>query len=158
LPARVEAILLENRAEYVGLDVQTDTYYETNYGKLKHRQGNIEHVLIHYNRKSTGDVKQTEVLLYLKNPSAATIDQVCGSQKVLAQVKKYRKIFFIDNVKFHIDFLEALGHFIEIEAIDLDGSLGAAILKDQCSSYKELLGIKDEDLISSSYADLLQHT
>ena len=153
-PAEAESILLEHRAVYVGLDVQTDTYYETDYGKLKHRQGAIENVLIHYNRKhSGGGAKQTEVLLYLKNPASETIDQVCGSQNVLAQVKKFRKIFFIENVKFHIDHLEEHGHFIEIEAIDLDGSLGLDMLQHQCSYYKGLLEVADEDLINDSYTD-----
>ncbi|MFD2245157.1 class IV adenylate cyclase [Pontibacter ruber] len=157
-PAKVESILLEHGAQYVGLDVQTDTYYEADYGKLKHRQGNIENVLIHYNRKSGGGTKQTEVLLYLKHPGAETINQICGSQKVLAQVKKLRKIFFIGNVKFHIDYLEELGHFVEIEAIDLDGSLGLDMLNQQCHYYKELLQIEEDDLVTSAYTDLIQHS
>ena len=157
-PERVGSILLEKGANYVGLDVQTDTYYKADYGKLKHRQGNIENVLIHYNRKYSEGAEQTEVLLYLKNPGPETIAQICGSQEVLAQVKKLRKIFFIENVKFHIDYLETLGHFIEIEAIDLDESLGVSVLKQQCNYYKELLQIDDEDLVTSAYFDLLQHS
>lgn len=157
-PSEAEAILLEQGAHFAGLDVQTDTYYETDYGKLKHRQGNIENVLIHYNRKPSGTAKETEVLLYLKNPSAETITQICGGQQVLRQVKKLRKIFFIDNVKFHIDLVEPLGYFIEIEAIDLEGSIGADILSQQCNHYKNLLQIEEEGLVTSSYADLLQHS
>ena len=158
-PAKVETILLEQGAAYVGLDVQTDTYYEAEYGKLKHRQGNIENVLIHYNRTITGEAKQTEVLLYLKNPGPETIDQICGGQKELARVKKLRKIYFIENVKFHIDYLEELGHFVEIEAIDLDGSLGTDMLQQQCSYYKELLQIEEEDLVTAAYSELLNiHT
>ncbi|WP_461488657.1 CYTH domain-containing protein [Pontibacter sp. HJ8] len=146
-------MLLEQGAAYVGLDVQTDTYYETAYGKLKHRQGTIENVLIHYNRTISGEAKQTEVLLYIQNPGEATLDQVCGNQKVLAQVKKLRKIFFLDNVKFHIDHLEKEGHFIEIEAIDLDGSIGLDTLNQQCRYYKELLQIDEEDLVHHAYVD-----
>ncbi|MBC5773230.1 class IV adenylate cyclase [Pontibacter sp. KCTC 32443] len=156
-PAKVESILLEHEAEYVGLDVQTDTYYETDYGKLKHRQGTIENVLIHYNRKINGEATQTEVMLYLKNPGVETIDQICGNQRLLAQVKKLRKIYFIENVKFHIDYLEELGHFVEIEAIDLDGSLGIDLLNQQCRYYKELLQIEEDDLITSAYTDLIHH-
>ena len=152
-PAETESILLEHNADYVGLDVQTDTFYEADYGRLKHRQGNIENVLIHYNRERSGSMHQTEVLLYLKNPGVATVEQVCGGKKVLAQVRKLRKIFFIGNVKFHIDHLEGIGHFIEIEAIDLDGSLGLEVLKQQCEHYKELLQIDEEDLINDSYID-----
>lgn len=153
-PAEAESILLQHKADYAGLDVQTDTYYETETGKLKHRQGNIENVLTHYKREFSGGVQKTEVLLYLKNPSLTTVAQVCDGKKVLAQVKKFRKIFFIENVKFHIDHLEGLGHFIEIEAIDLEGALGIGMLQQQCGYYKELLQIADEDLINDSYINL----
>ena len=152
-PAETERILLQHQAEYKGLDVQTDTYYEVTYGRLKHRQGNIENVLIHYNRESNGNAKKTEVLLYLQNPENAIVNQVCAGKKVLNQIKKHRKIFFIENVKFHIDHLESLGYFIEIEAIDIVGSLGEDKLKQQCTYYKKLLRITNKDLIDHSYFD-----
>ncbi|WP_276495760.1 CYTH domain-containing protein [Pontibacter litorisediminis] len=72
----------------------------------------------------------------------------------MAEVKKLRKIFFIENVKFHIDFLEELGHFIEIEAIDLEGSLGIEVLRQQCNYYQELLQLEEEDLVNDSYVNL----
>lgn len=146
--------MLQHKADYVGLDVQTDTFYETELGKLKHRQGNIENVLMHYKREISGGVQKTEVMFYLKNPSPATVAQICDGKQILAQVKKLRKIFFIDNVKFHIDHLEGSGHFIEIEDIDLEGSLGIDVLRQQCSYYRELLQLADEDLINDSYVDL----
>lgn len=157
-PVKVERILLDHDASYIGLDVQTDTYYATDYGKLKHRQGNIENVLIHYHRKTADEAKQTEVLLYLKNPAPETVQQICGEQQVLAQVKKLRKIFFIEKVKFHLDYLEPIGHFVEIEAIDLDGTLGLTTLKQQCSYYKELLQIEDSAIVTSSYTDLIYNS
>ena len=69
-------------------------------------------------------------------------------------MKKFRKIFFIENVKFHIDYLEELGHFLEIEAIDLEGALGVEVLWQQCHFYKELLQIEEEDLVNDSYVNL----
>jgi adenylate cyclase class IV len=39
-------------------------------------------------------------------------------------VDKKREIYFINNVKFHIDTVDGAGSFIEIEAIDNDGSSG----------------------------------
>ena len=38
-------------------------------------------------------------------------------------VEKTRKIYFVDNVKIHFDEVENLGSFVEVEAIDLDGTL-----------------------------------
>ena len=92
--------------------------------------------------------------MYLKNPGSATINAVCGNLEVVAELKKLRKIFFIENVKFHIDQIEGRGFFVEIEAIDLDGSLGVETLKLQCHYYKELLQIEDEDRVNDSYIDL----
>ncbi|MBJ6118006.1 CYTH domain-containing protein [Pontibacter sp. BT310] len=153
-PAEVESILLQHNAEYKGLDAQKDTFYGVDYGKLKLRQGTIENVLIHYNRIWAGEAKQTEVMMYLKNPGSATIEAVCGGLEVISELRKLRKFYFIDNVKFHIDQVEGHGQFFEIEAIDLDGSVGTKTLKQQCSYYKELLQIDDEDLVHDSYIDL----
>jgi predicted adenylyl cyclase CyaB len=71
-------------------------------------------------------------------------------------VGKKRRIYFIDNVKFHIDEVEALGSFVEIEAIDRDGRIPPEHLRRQCDEYLNLFGIRDEDLISESYSDLLR--
>ncbi|WP_299821479.1 CYTH domain-containing protein [uncultured Pontibacter sp.] len=150
-PAEAESILLGLNATYQGQDVQTDTHYETDLGKLKYRKGNVEHVLMQYNRVQLDDAKKTEVYLYLKNPTAATITAVCGGKKVIAEVRKVRKIFFIDNVKFHIDQVEGQGNFLEIEAIDLDGSVGEEVLRQQCDYYKEQLQIQEEDLVPEGY-------
>ena len=70
-------------------------------------------------------------------------------------VDKKRKIYFIDNVKFHFDTVKELGTFVEVEAIDKDGSIGITELKEQCRLYQELFGIKDDDLMAASYSDML---
>ncbi|MCX2741825.1 class IV adenylate cyclase [Pontibacter anaerobius] len=155
-PAETESILHELQADFHGLDVQTDVYYHTEHGRLKHRQGNIENRLIHYNRLYLPTEKsfKTEVLLYLKNPSVATVSDVCAGLQKVAEIRKLRKLYFLDNVKFHLDKVEGLGHLIEIEAIDLDGSFGVDYLKQQCEYFKDQLQIADKDLVRESYIDL----
>lgn len=74
---------------------------------------------------------------------------------VLVVIDKKREIYFIDNVKFHIDIVKDLGTFVEIEAIDNDGSIGKDKLLKQCQFYLDLFKISKEDLISVSYSDLL---
>ena len=70
-------------------------------------------------------------------------------------VDKVREIYFIGNVKFHLDVVESLGTFVEIEAIDSDGTIGREQLLKQCRTYLSLLEIRESDLISVSYGDLL---
>ena len=74
---------------------------------------------------------------------------------ILVVVDKKREIYFIDNVKFHIDEVEDLGTFVEIEAIDNDGTIGKEKLLEQCQFFLDLFRISQGDLISVSYSDLL---
>jgi predicted adenylyl cyclase CyaB len=70
-------------------------------------------------------------------------------------VRKKREIYFIKNVKFHIDEVDGLGNFAEIEASDLYADIPKEELQKQCDSYLKELKIKEEDLISVSYSDML---
>lgn len=70
-------------------------------------------------------------------------------------VDKQREIYFIENVKFHVDTVKNLGTFLEIEAIETHGALGKDKLLEQCQNYLHLFGIPKEDLIPVSYSDLL---
>jgi adenylate cyclase, class 2 len=73
---------------------------------------------------------------------------------ILITVEKVREIYFLDNVKFHLDKVEGLGNFVEIEAIDLEGTLGEAKLREQCLYYVEQFKIKESDLEALSYSDM----
>ena len=70
-------------------------------------------------------------------------------------VNKIRKIYFIENIKFHFDTIKELGTFIEVEAIDDTGNIGIEKLKEQCNKYVNLFEIKSEDYISISYSDMI---
>lgn len=70
-------------------------------------------------------------------------------------VDKQREIYFIENVKFHLDKVESLGTFVAIEAIDEDGTIGISKLTEQCNYYLGMFNISNDDLISVSYSDLL---
>jgi predicted adenylyl cyclase CyaB len=99
--------------------------------------------------------KQSDVTLYQHKPDAALKQILTLSLGIKTVVDKRRKIYFIDNVKFHFDVVEGLGTFIEVEAIDKDGSIGTTRLKEQCRHYQQLLGVQESDFIAESYSDLL---
>jgi predicted adenylyl cyclase CyaB len=95
------------------------------------------------------------VLLY-QHPSDPSLKQILlTALGVKAIVDKQRKIYFIDNVKFHFDTVKELGTFVEVEAIDKDGSIGLETLKKQCDEYKALFRLQEEQFIAESYSDLL---
>lgn len=74
---------------------------------------------------------------------------------ILATVKKTRKIFYIDFVKFHIDHLEDFGDFVEIEVGDLEDKRLLEDLEKICNDYIHLFGITNNDLVNQSYSDMV---
>lgn len=156
-PQRVRTILNDCSAEFVGVDHQVDTYFRTDRGRLKLRQGNIENSLIYYDRPDTSGPKRADVALYRTDgPGGSQLHEVLTkAMDVAVVVDKQREIYFIDNVKFHIDQVEGLGSFVEIEAIDAAGQPGIDTLRQQCNTYIALLEINPEDLVETSYSNLL---
>jgi adenylate cyclase, class 2 len=155
-PEAIEALLLEHKARFIGLDHQIDTYFNTPNGRLKLREGNIENALIFYNRPNQAGPKQSDIILYKTQPKASLKALLTQANGILAVVDKNRKIFFIDNVKFHLDTVEGLGHFVEIEAIDDNGDIGYEKLLKQCSFFMELFNITEADLMTDSYSDMVR--
>jgi adenylate cyclase, class 2 len=153
--SRAETILLQQAPLFIGEDHQVDTYFNVPNGRLKLREGTIEHALIFYQRTNVAGAKQSDVILY-QHPTNAALKQILTqSLGVKAVVDKRRKIYFIGNVKFHFDTVAELGSFLEVEAIDKDGSIGIEKLKEQCRQYQQLLSVREEDFIAESYSDLL---
>ena len=155
-PERVEAFLLSNSARFIGLDHQRDTYFTVPAGRLKLRQGNIENSLIFYNRPDQEGPKQSDFSLSKVTDGAATEQLLEKALGIKVVVEKNRKIFFIDNVKFHLDEVPGLGSFVEIEAGNLsDPSKTIDDLKTQCDFYMQAFEVADADLIHHSYSDML---
>jgi adenylate cyclase, class 2 len=152
---KAEATLLKCKPLFTGEDHQIDTYFNVAHGRMKLREGNIENALIHYQRTNSATAKQSDVLLYQHKPHATLKQILTTALGIKAIVQKKRKIYFIDNVKFHFDEVNGLGSFIEVEAIDQDGSIGIEKLKEQCSYYAELLGVREDDYLANSYSDML---
>jgi adenylate cyclase, class 2 len=150
----VEKTLLANAARCVGTDFQTDKYYKIPNGRLKIRRGNIENQLIFYRRNESAELKQSEiVLLPIDDKLEFVLDNIL---ETIVVVKKARKIFFINNAKFHLDDVEGLGRFVEIEIIDDTGDMPKEQLVKDCEYYVNLLDLRNGGIfIPQSYSDLL---
>lgn len=140
---------------FIGTDNQCDTYFNVPTGRLKLREGNIENTLIYYERSNTAGAKQSDIILYHHQPDKNLKDILTKVHGVKVVVDKKRKIYFIENVKFHFDVVEGLGTFAEVEAIDKNGDIGVERLKEQCDFYAAFLEILPQDYISYSYSDML---
>ncbi len=152
---QIRKILQSKNADFKGVDHQIDTYFNVHFGRLKLREGNIENHLIYYERENKKGPKQSNIVLFKSDPQSSLKEILTKALGILAIVDKQREIYFIDNVKFHIDTVKDLGTFVEIEAIDEHGDIGREKLLEQCEGYLTLFQIPQGDLISVSYSDLL---
>ena len=153
--AAIETLLLSLNPFFIGEDRQVDTYFNLAAGRLKLREGNIENALIWYDRADDAGSKQSQVLLHKHQPGTSLKDILIKLHGVKVVVDKVRRIYFIDNVKFHFDNVQGLGKFIEVEAIDETGELQLDKIQQQCDYYAALFEIKPIDYIAVSYSDLL---
>lgn len=154
-PEDIKELLDKQQADFKGVDRQVDTYFKVSKGRLKLREGNIENSLIHYYRPDQAGPKQSDVTLFKNRPNSDLKDILLAALEEMVVVRKSRSIYFIDNVKFHVDEVDELGSFVEIEAIDSDGKIGIDTLHQQCQTYLNLFHIKEADLIEVSYSDML---
>jgi adenylate cyclase class 2 len=152
----IREFLAHAGAEFKGVDEQTDTYFNVQNGRLKLRQGNIENNLIFYQRRDESRPKESDFDLLPVTDTYSLLDMLAKALGIKIVVHKKREIYYIDNVKFHLDALEHFGEFVEIEASNKNHPVPLEKLHEQCNMYMKEFGIKSEDLVELSYSDILR--
>lgn len=146
-------------AESLGRFRQTDTYFSLGEKRLKLRrvQGQKEGQLVYYERPDEGGVRESRVILAPLPDAAAVLDILKRILPVQAEVRKAREIYRFRGVQVHLDDVEGLGKFIEFEKAVEDTSERGAERK-LLESLREYFQIPEEDVMASSYSDLLEGT
>jgi predicted adenylyl cyclase CyaB len=136
---------------------QVDTYFLLGERRLKLRQvaGRPGGQLIWYERADAAAPKPSDVLL-LDVADAATLKailtRVLGVHVV---VKKHREVYRHQGVQVHVDEVEGLGRFLEFEVEVEDAPDAFAEGEKRLRVLVEYFQIPEEDLVASSYSDLL---
>jgi homotetrameric cytidine deaminase len=143
-------------AEDHGMLWQRDTYFARARGRLKLReQGEDGGELIAYRRP---DRTEPEESSYVLAPVGApeelskALDAALGTTVVVA---KRRRLFIWENVRIHLDEVEELGTFVELEAVVGSGPDELAIARERVAHLRTELAIEDDALVAVGYADLL---
>jgi predicted adenylyl cyclase CyaB len=141
---------------WLGVDHQVDTYFETAAGRLKLRESSLSGAqLVPYLRPDAPLARRSDyVVIPLPDPERTKqlLAEVLGIHRI---VRKAREIGLFENVRIHLDRVEGLGDFVELEAVwDGDGA-GEAEQARKVTFLRERLAIRDEDLVAASYEGLL---
>ncbi len=162
--ARIEAEQfdsLRQRAREIATDgpielVQTDTFFFSKTGRLKLREfpdGTGE--LIFYERPDRTGPKSSEYVLADCTEPANVKAALESSNGILGVVKKHREVFLVDKTRIHLDQVNDLGTFLELEVV-----LGETDTAEQGEEVsREILGqlnVSASQLVSGAYFDLLE--
>ena len=153
----VDGILEEINAKFETAEIQTDTYFNVNNGRIKIRERQGEDAqMIQYFREDKADVKECRYsLVHVKNPESvkSILTREHGIREI---VNKHREVWIWENVRIHFDKVKKLGEFIELEAM-VDGDNTKEICENRIRELMVKLDIKKHNLIEQSYIDLLEN-
>ena len=123
------------------------------HGRRKVREGDIENALIFYERPNAPGARAAKVQMLELPPENPVKSILREALDVLAVVNKRREIYFVGNVKIHLDRVRTLGEFVEVEAISRTARLGQ--VRAQAREFQRLFRIAPQDFIGESYSDLI---
>lgn len=144
-------------AEHIGTVRQLDTYFSLGERRLKLRsvEGAREGQLVYYERPDVAAVKESRVLLATLPDEPAVREILTQVFPVKAEVRKTREIYRLQGVQIHLDTVRGLGKFVEFEKI-LEDPSEADNGRKLLESLRTYFQIPAEDLMTSSYSDLLE--
>ncbi len=151
LTAKVAALSDEGPIEIA----QDDTFFRCDSGRLKLRafsDGTGE--LIYYRRANQGGPKES---FYLRTPTPAP-DSLRESLSMAygqaGRVRKRRVLFIIGRTRVHLDDVELLGKFLELEVVLADDDPSDVGVR-AAHELMESLNVEPHQLIDCAYVDLL---
>jgi adenylate cyclase class IV len=158
--ASVDALLPLVRSlsddEYLQLIHQDDSFFAVPHGRLKLRVfGDGSGELIHYLRvDATGPKRSDYVLVPVPEPGSLreALTRACG---LLGRVRKERILALVGPTRIHLDRVEGLGEFLELEFMLADGQ-DEAEGTAAAHALMARLGVQPEQLVEGAYIDLLR--
>ena len=134
---------------------QDDTFFVCSNGRLKLRTlSATEGVLIFYQRPDSAGPKESfYVMMPTSSPDLLRAVLSLG-YGVAGRVRKLRTLFLKGRTRIHLDRVEGLGDFLELEVVLDEGEpteAGVAVAQALLTQ----LGVAHEQLVEGAYLDLL---
>lgn len=135
---------------------QDDTFFACENGRLKLRAfSNDAGELIFYKRANQSGPKES---FYIRSPTSSPEslrESLSLAYGQIGRIRKYRTLFLVGRTRVHLDRVEGLGHFLELEVVLVDDeSSEHGIL--EASQLMAKLGIQPGQLVEGAYLDLMK--
>ena len=152
---------LRRRAEILGkapgeVIPQEDTFFNVPKGRLKLRQLTPQRgQLVYYERTDISGPKRSNYYIFETSDPESLKNTLSVALGVRGIVRKTRYLYLAGQTRIHLDEVEGLGDFLELEVVlqpEQSDAEGQSIARDLMSR----LGVQEKDLIEGAYMDLLE--
>lgn len=135
---------------------QEDTFFQTAKGRLKLRQLATDHAqLVYYERPDRDGPKRSNYQIFETDDPDGLKQTLTLALGVRGVVRKTRYLYLVGQTRVHLDEVEGLGQFMELEVVMRPGQTdaeGQAIAEELMSR----LGVDQKDLLKDAYMDLIE--
>ena len=135
---------------------QIDTYFLSKKGRFKLREIDGEdYELIYYERPDESEPKiSTYEIIQLDYDSAKRMKKVLdASMGIKVIVEKKRELWIYKNTRIHLDVVDGLGEYVELETVVKDAEMKDA--EKEHDEVVELLELSQYEKCEMSYSDML---
>jgi homotetrameric cytidine deaminase len=154
-PERSLAICRELGAEDRGVLVQRDTYFRVPSGRLKLREErDAAATLVQYERADAARARVSRYRLVPVEDAAGLREALDAALGTLVIVEKQRHLLLSDGVRIHLDEVDGLGSFVELEGVAAPGS-DLSAERERVDALAEARGLVPERIVAESYSDRL---
>jgi len=151
LAARAAAIATQGPVEIA----QDDTFFRCETGRLKLRAFSAtEGELIFYRRADAQGPKES---FYVRTPTSTpdSLRECLGlAYGRVGRVVKHRTLYLVGRTRVHLDQVEGLGHFMELEVV-LGETEPVEVGVAEAHALMATLGVQPSQLVETAYVDLL---
>jgi predicted adenylyl cyclase CyaB len=135
---------------------QEDTFFVCPRGRLKLRRldGCVEAELIYYERPEVAGPRESHYAVHPTADPEGLREVLSAALGIRGIVQKRRAVYLVGQTRVHLDQVEGLGEFVELEVVlepQQNSSAGVAIARE----LMEKLGISQSQLVDGAYIDLL---
>lgn len=133
-----------------------DTFFNCPSGKLKLRAFSANAgELIYYQRPELKGPKLSIYQISPTNTPDSLRNTLASAYGILGTVRKRRTLYLLGNTRFHLDHVDTLGDFLELEVV-LSENQSISSGESFAHELMAKLGILPSQLISTSYLELLR--
>jgi adenylate cyclase class IV len=134
---------------------QDDTFFHCESGRLKLRAfSGTSGELIYYQRPDQTGPKESFYMLSPTSNVASLREALSLAYGQSGRVRKQRVVYLAGRTRIHLDQVEGLGSFLELEVVLAEGEAREAGMIEAHALMKEL-GIPENQLVEGAYLDLL---